>query len=125
MKMMTVDDSAVVRKIISGAVEVLGYECIEAEDAEDALCILENEFNDLGLIFLDWNMPGINGLELLKKLKADPRYKKIPVMMVTTESVSLNIIEAVKAGASHYITKPFAMEELLKKILECLGKGAM
>lgn len=123
MKMLTIDDSIVVRKIISEAVGVLGYECIQAEDAIDALQVLESLDEKPSLIFLDWNMPGMNGLELLKKLKADERYRSIPVMMVTTENMSNNIVEAVKAGASHYISKPFGMEDLLKKINECLGKG--
>jgi len=123
MKMLTVDDSSVVRKIIHEAVEVLGHECLEAEDAAGAILILEETQGEIDLIFLDWNMPGLNGLELLKQLKSDARYSRIPVMMVTTESMGSNIVEAVKAGASHYITKPFTMDELLKKIMECLGKG--
>ena len=122
MKMLTIDDSAVVRKIISEAVGVLGHECLQAESAQDALIILE-QGEEIGLIFLDWNMPGMNGLEFLKTIKKDDRFRKIPVMMVTTENLRENIIEAVKAGASHYITKPFSIEELLKKIMECLGGG--
>ena len=65
MKMLTIDDSAVVRKIIAAAVAVLGHECLEAESAQDGLNLL-NGSETIELIFLDWNMPGMNGLEFLK-----------------------------------------------------------
>lgn len=120
MKMLTIDDSAVVRRIISAAVVVLGHECLEAESAQDALNLLQGP-EKIELIFLDWNMPGMNGLEFLKKIKQDEQFKQIPVVMVTTENMPESVIEAVKAGVSHYITKPFSIEELMKKIMESLG----
>jgi len=120
MKMLTIDDSAVVRRIISAAVVVLGHECLEAESAQDALDLLQGS-EKIELIFLDWNMPGMNGLEFLKKIKQDQHFKHIPVVMVTTENMPESVIEAVKAGVSHYITKPFSIEELMKKIIESLG----
>src|SRR5699024_3589390 len=123
MKIMTVDDSAIVRKIIRSAVGVLGYDVIEAADGEEALNILENENEDIALILLDWNMPGVNGFEILKIIKRDDRLKSIPVMMVTSETGGKNIIEAMQAGATHYLLKPFTIEELTKRMLECLGKG--
>ncbi len=123
MKVLTVDDSSVVRKIIRGAVEVLEYQLLEAEDGYEALDILEKQYVDVKLILLDWNMPGINGFELLKSIKENKKYKKIPVMMVTTESEKENIIQAIQAGACHYLVKPFTMDELTKRMLECVGKG--
>lgn len=120
MKMLTIDDSAVVRRIISAAVVVLGHECLEAESAQDALKLLQDT-EKIELIFLDWNMPGMNGLEFLKKIKKDDQFKHIPVVMVTTENMPESVIEAVRAGVSHYITKPFSIEELMKKIIESLG----
>ncbi len=125
MRMMTVDDSSVVRKIIRAASEVLEYELEEAESGLEALEILVKLDGQIDLILLDWNMPGMNGYELLQKIKSTPKYKNIPVMMVTTEGQKENIVMAVKAGASHYMTKPFAMEDLIKRILECMGKGAI
>ena len=125
MRMMTVDDSSVVRKIIRAASEVLEYELEEAESGLEALEILRKLDGQIDLILLDWNMPGMNGYELLQKIKSTPKYKNIPVMMVTTEGQKENIVMAVKAGASHYMTKPFAMEDLIKRILECMGKGAI
>lgn len=123
MKMLTIDDSAVVRTIIKESVWTLGHECLEAEDAEDAFKILQKFDYKVDLIFLDWNMPGISGLDFLKILKADLKHNDIPVMMVTSEGTSESIVEAIKAGAAHYIIKPFAIEDLLKTILECLGRG--
>lgn len=123
MKILSVDDSAIIRKIMKMAVEVIEYEFMEAADGEEALKIIEQEYKDIALILLDWNMPGIDGFELLKKLKVEDKFKHIPVMMVTTESEKLNIIKAIQAGASHYVIKPFTMEEVTKKILEALGRG--
>ncbi|MGL5257880.1 MAG: response regulator [Proteocatella sp.] len=125
MKMLTIDDSSVVRTIIKEAVWTLGHDCLEAEDTEDAIRILEENGYNLDLIFLDWNMPGMNGLDFLKMMKSDKKYRHIPVMMVTSEGTSSSIVEAIKSGASQYIVKPFSTEDLLKKILECLGRGVL
>lgn len=123
MKIMTVDDSAIVRKIIQSAVGILDYDVLEAVDGEEALAILEDEYEDIALILLDWNMPGMDGFEMLNVIKRDSRFKSIPVMMVTSETGSDNIIKAIQAGAAHYLIKPFTIEELIKRILECLGRG--
>lgn len=125
MKMLTIDDSAVVRTIIKEAVWTLGHECIEAEDAEDAIKLLNELDYNFDLIFLDWNMPGMSGIDFLKILKLDTKHGSTPVMMVTSEGTSGSIVEAIKEGAAHYIVKPFSTEDLLKKILECLGKGVL
>ncbi|MCX7711999.1 MAG: response regulator [Clostridia bacterium] len=122
MKILSVDDSAIIRKIIRGAVEVLHYELLEAADGQEGLEILQKEYGDVELILLDWNMPGMNGLEFLQRIKADAKFGRIPVMMVTTESEKENIIKAIQAGAVHYMTKPFTIEEMTKKILQCLGR---
>jgi two-component system, chemotaxis family, chemotaxis protein CheY len=123
MRLMTVDDSPVVRKIIRAATDMLRYELVEAVNGVDAFNVLEKVNGDVDLILLDWNMPGMNGYEFLTKLKESDVYKKIPVMMVTTESQNENIVTAIKAGAVQYVIKPFSMEELIKKIKESLGRG--
>jgi two-component system chemotaxis response regulator CheY len=120
MKILAVDDSGVIRKIMRTAADALEMQYLGAEDGVEALEVLENGAEDIGLVLLDWNMPGMNGFDLLVKLKADARYNKIPVMMVTTESERANIIAAVRAGASNYLTKPFSMEDLISKILESM-----
>ncbi|MZP29955.1 response regulator [Heliobacterium undosum] len=124
MKFLSVDDSAIIRKIIRAAAEVLECELLEASEGAEALAILEAH-PDVNLILLDWNMPGMNGWEFLQAIKNHPHYKYIPVMMVTTEGERENIVRAIRAGAIHYLVKPFTMEDLLKKILECLGRGEL
>ncbi|MBX2860947.1 MAG: response regulator [Vampirovibrio sp.] len=121
MKILSVDDSAIIRKIICGCVDVLGYDFLEAENGQQALDILSDQYQDVQLILLDWNMPVMDGYETLTKLKADDRFKEIPVMMVTTESEKTNIIAAMKAGAKHYVVKPFSQEDLTSRIVECMG----
>ena len=114
---------AMIRKIIRGAVEVLDGDLLEASDGIEALELLEEEYRSIDLILLDWNMPRLDGMEVLKKLKADSRFRAIPVMMVTTESERSNIVKAIQHGAVHYLVKPFTIQELVKRIMESLGKG--
>jgi len=125
MKILSVDDSFTMRRIIANAASVLDITTLEAPEAESALDILEQEGNNLSLILLDWNMPGLNGLELLKRIKAHPAWKDVPVMMVTSESNRAAMIEAIQAGAKNYLTKPFAQEDLVTKIMQTLGQGQL
>lgn len=121
MKILSVDDSAVIRKIIRAAIDVLEYDLLEAQDGVEAFAILEEQYQDIGLVLLDWNMPRKNGYEVLLEMKQDARYADIPVMMVTTEGEKANIVAAVKAGAINYLTKPFKVEDLIGKVLESVG----
>jgi len=123
MKVLSVDDSAIIRKIIRGSAEVLGLEFLEACDGAEALEVMAIEYQQIELILLDWNMPVMNGFETLKALKSDDRYQHIPVMMVTTEGEKANIVEAIKAGAKHYLVKPFTPEDLLARMMESMGVG--
>ncbi|AIF53360.1 response regulator [Pelosinus sp. UFO1] len=123
MKILSVDDSAIIRKIIRSGVELLDYELVEAADGMEALTILEQSGEEILLILLDWNMPGMDGLVFLEKVKNTAALKHIPIMMVTTESEKENIIRAIQAGAINYLVKPFTIEELMKKVLECMGEG--
>ena len=123
MKLLTVDDSAVMRRIIADGAAVAGFDVLEAANGEAALDILSREAAEVAVILLDWNMPGLNGLETLKRIKADPRTAEIPVMMVTTESDRKSIVRAVQAGAANYLAKPFAAEDLITKIMQTVGEG--
>jgi len=124
MKILSADDSIMIRRVIKNAVDVLGYSFLEAKDGQEALEIIEKEGANIGLILLDWNMPRLNGLEVLKKLKCTEQFKHIPVMMVTTEVERAKVIEAISAGAKNYVMKPFSHEDLVAKIMQCLGMGA-
>jgi len=121
MKILSVDDSTIIRKILRGVADTLEYGFLEATNGQEALDVLAEEYQDVALIVLDWNMPVMDGFVALQAMKADDRFKNIPVMMATTESERSNIIRAIQAGAKHYITKPFTQEDLLTRIAECLG----
>ena len=121
MRILSVDDSMLVRLYVRKAAEVLGYEFLEAVDGREALDVLAREEGKIDLILLDWHMPEMDGMDLLKTLKKDERYKAIPVTMVTAEVERDNILEAIEAGAKNYVMKPFTQEKLIGKILESLG----
>lgn len=121
MKILTIDDSATVREVIRSAVEVLGYECIEAENGAAGLEIIYQSAKEIALILLDWNMPIMDGLTFLKAIKAHTEYNHIPVTMVTSENEMSKIISAVSEGAKNYIIKPFTQDEIMKKMIESLG----
>lgn len=122
-KILSVDDSAIVRIMIKKGVEAMGYDCLEASDGQEALEVLGQKYKEISLILLDWNMPGMNGMEFLNIIKADTRYKGIPVMMVTTESEKASIVKAIQSGVTNYMLKPFTEEDMKKKIMACLGGG--
>jgi two-component system, chemotaxis family, chemotaxis protein CheY len=121
MKILTIDDSVTVREVIRNAVEVLGYECIEAENGAAGLEIVDQYSNEIALILLDWNMPIMDGLAFLKAIKANTEHNHIPVTMVTSENEMSKIISAVSEGAKNYIIKPFTQDEIMKKMIESLG----
>jgi two-component system, chemotaxis family, chemotaxis protein CheY len=120
-KILAVDDSKMMLRILAGTIEMLDFEPLKASNGEEALQILEHQSEQIALILLDWNMPGLNGLETLEAIKADARHSDIPVMMVTTEGEKANVVRAIKAGARHYLTKPFNPQDLATRIMECLG----
>ena len=124
MKIMSVDDSRMIRKIIRGAVDMIGHDFLEAANGQEALDLLEENYRDTGLILLDWNMPVLDGISTLRKLKADDRLSSIPVMMLTTEAEKERIAEAMEAGAEHYMAKPFTPEDLMIEIMNCLDDAA-
>ena len=121
MKILTVDDSIAVREIIKNALDVLGYESVEAENGVEALRKVREDSGEILLILLDWNMPEMDGITFLRTINQDPDFKNIPVTMVTSENEKGKIINAISEGAKNYIIKPFTQEELSKKILESLG----
>ncbi len=121
MKILTVDDSIAVREIIKNALDVLGYESVEAENGVVALRKLHENSGEILLILLDWNMPEMDGITFLRTIKQDPDFRNIPVTMVTSENEKGKIINAISEGAKNYIIKPFTQEDLIKKILESLG----
>ena len=123
MKILAVDDSMLVRRIVASAASVIGAECIGASDGLLAIGTLEADPHGFSLVCLDWNMPNMNGLDFLIRIRADERWKKIPVLMLTTEGSRDAVMKAIKAGATAYMTKPFFEKDLTAKMLNCLGLG--
>jgi two-component system, chemotaxis family, chemotaxis protein CheY len=118
---LLVDDSDVIKRIVRSAIVQLGIELLEASDGAEALTIIKKKYDSINLILMDWNMPKMNGFDLLSTLKANKVYQHIPVIMVTTESGKGNIVKAMQAGAKNYILKPFETAELVKKIMQVPG----
>lgn len=123
MRLLTVDDSSIVRKIIRTAARTLEMELDEAQNGFEALEKINQNDGKYDLILLDCNMPGMNGLEVLREIKNNEKFEDIPIMMVTTESGKDTILEAIRMGAVNYMIKPFTIEELMKRILQCIGRG--
>lgn len=115
MKILVVDDMSTMRRIVKNILKQLGYTNVEeAENGKEALEKMRAE--RFGFVVSDWNMPVMSGIELLKSIRADGALKDIPVLMVTAEAQKENIIEAVQAGVSNYIVKPFTAETLQEKM---------
>jgi len=115
MKILIVDDFSTMRRIIKNLLRDLGFtNTVEADDGTTALPIL----NAGGIDFLvtDWNMPGMQGIDLLKHVRADEKLSTMPVLMVTAEQKREQIIEAAQAGVNGYIVKPFTAATLKEKI---------
>lgn len=120
IKVLVVDDFATMRRIVKNILTQLGYKSIiEADDGTTAMTVLKQE--KIGLIISDWNMPKMTGLDLLKNVRANPEWAKIPFIMVTAEAQQDNIILAVKAKVSQYIVKPFTADTLGEKINKVLA----
>ncbi|MEB5707571.1 chemotaxis response regulator CheY [Pantoea anthophila] len=123
IRFLIVDDFATMRRIVRNLLKDLGFHnAEEAEDGQDAL----NKLRQMPFDFVisDWNMPNMDGLELLSAIRSTPETSTMPVLMVTAEARKENIIAAAQAGASGYVVKPFTaatLEEKLNKIFEKIG----
>jgi len=119
LKVLYVDDSPTMRRIIKNSLNKIGYEdLIDAEHGVEALEKLEGV--EVDLVITDWNMPEMNGEQLVIKLREDPKYKDTPILMVTTRGMKEDVITAVKIGVNGYVVKPFTPEVLKKKINDVL-----
>jgi len=113
---MIVDDSRIMRNTVKGTFSGISSACkfVEAQDGEEALKQLEEQ--SIHLILLDWNMPKLSGIDFLKQVRTIDKYKDIPIIMVTSEAAKFNVIEALKNGATDYITKPINLELFKSKL---------
>jgi len=116
VKALVVDDSRAMRRILARYLQELGFEVVEAGSGIEAL-VLAPRIEGLRLLLLDWNMPEMDGRTLLQRLREDPEFADLPIMMVTTESEMEQVEVALQAGASEYLMKPFDRQALLEKLL--------
>ena len=117
MKILIVDDSRIMRNIVKNTLKTMynledGFE--EAADGEEAFKIIES--SQVDLMLLDWNMPLLNGVDLVRRLRALDKYKALPIIMVTSEAAKYNVVEAVKAGVNDYLVKPVTEKNLFDKV---------
>ena len=119
-KFLVADDFSTMRKIVKKVLDELGYKnVVEAVDGKNALDVINESFKagqPVEFIISDWNMPNMQGIDLLKACKADANFKSLPFMLVTAESEQAQILEAAKAGVSDYVVKPFNSATLKAKM---------
>ncbi|MCL7488119.1 MAG: response regulator [Desulfobulbaceae bacterium] len=120
MRILSVDDSAATRHFIKKAIDVIGFEFLEAADGKEGMEVVEREKGRIDLILLDRHMPVMDGIDMLLALKANDAYRDIPVTMVTVELEREEIQKAIDMGARNYLVKPFSQENLIGKIMEGL-----
>lgn len=119
MRALVVDDSRAIRMILAKMLREIGFEVFEAGHGGEAMEKLE-QHGAPELALVDWNMPEVNGLELVQRMRADERYRETRVMMVTTETEISQVQAALEAGANEYLMKPFTKDAVLGK-LEIMG----
>ena len=123
MKVLIVDDSRAMRSVIGRLVKKLGHETVEAGHGREALEKLAGpEHIDIALV--DWNMPLMNGLELVQAVRANPVHSSLPLLMVTSETEIERVVAAIEAGADEYLMKPFTDQELATKFELALAARA-
>jgi two-component system chemotaxis response regulator CheY len=122
MKILVVDDSRIMRNIVKNTLKQMfnledGF--VEASNGEEAWSVLQSSAIDL--VLLDWNMPLLNGVDLLRRLRQSDKFKALPVIMVTSEAAKYNVVEAVKAGINDYLVKPVTEKNLFEKVRKYLA----
>jgi two-component system chemotaxis response regulator CheY len=116
MKAMVVDDSRAIRLILTRTLSELGYEVLQAASGNEALTLLPTQGEPLSLILVDWNMPGISGLDFIRQVRCDPALASLVLIMVTTETEIAQMVTALEAGANEYVMKPFTREIITDKL---------
>ena len=119
-KALIVDDSKTIRMVLGRILRELGYEVCEAVNGKEALKLIQLEKAAVNLVLADWNMPEMNGLDLVKHLRQNPELASLKVIMVTTETEVDHIVSALDAGANEYVMKPFT-KDILRGKLEMVG----
>jgi two-component system chemotaxis response regulator CheY len=119
MRILSIDDSNSIRHAVHKMLDVIGAEFFEASDGQDGLEKLD-QIGPVDLILLDMEMPRLDGIGFLETVKKDPRWKDIPVIVVSSIAQRERMIKAIQEGAKQYLTKPFTSEQLLTKVVDAL-----
>ncbi|KAF0142386.1 MAG: response regulator [Ignavibacteriales bacterium] len=121
LKFLVVDDSVTMRRIVLNSLKQIGHEAfVEAGDGREALTKLQAD-DSINFIITDWNMPDLTGLDLVKAVRANPKYETLPILMVTTRGMKEDIVEALQAKVNNYIVKPFTPQVLREKIEQIIA----
>lgn len=121
IKVLVVDDHPLTRNMVRSILRGAGFDdVLQAENGAQALEVVFKE--NLGLVICDWNMPTTSGIEVLRAIRAEPKLKSLPFLMLTAEAYRENVLEASKAGVTDYVVKPFTADVLMKKVEEVLKK---
>lgn len=116
MRALVIDDSRAMRSILKGILAGLGFDVVEAADGRQAVDIV-GEDQDFDIALVDWNLPGLSGIEVVAEIRKDSRLSELPLLMVTTETEFERVTQALQEGANEYIMKPFDREMLLDKLM--------
>ncbi len=119
-RVLIVDDEAPIREMIAVALEMAGYECLEAESANQAHAIIVDTKPDM--VLLDWMMPGISGVDFARRLRKDELTADMPIILLTAKGEEENKIKGLESGADDYITKPFSPRELVARLKAVLRR---
>lgn len=115
-KALVIDDARAVRLILSKALNELGFETREAANGKEAIEVMESQETPVDFALVDWNMPEMTGLEFVTRVRANPAWNNVLLMMVTTESEIGQVCKALEAGANEYMMKPFTREAVEDKL---------
>ncbi len=115
MRALVIDDSRAMRRIVAGTLEGLGYETVQAGHGQEALDVLRTGYTP-DLATIDWNMPVMDGLSFVSAVRANPAWRSVTLMMVTSESEHGQIVRALAAGAHEYLIKPFTADAIRDKL---------
>ena len=116
MRALVLDDSRAMRTILKGILSEVGFTVQEAPNVRDALVVL-GQGDDFDLALVDWNLPDVEGIEFVREVRAQRRFDRVKLMMVTTETETAQVASAIQAGANEYIMKPFSKQAIAEKLL--------
>jgi two-component system chemotaxis response regulator CheY len=122
MKCLVVDDSAISRRILVNSLRTIGFEhIVEAADGKQALLACDDSVD---IVITDWNMPGMGGVELVRRLRTNPVFASLPILLITARNVREDVVEAARAGVDGYMVKPFTPDTLRAKLEELFNAKA-